>query len=348
MTIGTRGAESRPYRDRYAGLVCFGVLEILLGLMAVLGLLSIVMVSAMGATAASPGLSGRTLLPAAAMYLSAAVFFCWMGVGSLLARRWARALMLIASWFWLVTGVSGSIAFIWMYPAIRERMVRAAAVGAAGAPATANPADAARMVTFIQGCTFIGLGLVYLLLPLALVLFYRSRHVKATCEARDPHRRWTDRCPLPVLGLSLLEGVAAIAFLGTATAYHVLPVFGVILGGLPALALALVLATLLALAARGTYRVAPWAWWAAAAFWLLGAASGIVTLLHPFDWKELYRQMGLSTEQFEQLGLGAFWQGSQLLWLSSLGLLPGLLYLAWVRRFFFGPLPPGERPPPTA
>src|SRR5260370_21287117 len=106
MAPETRGPRARRYRDRRAGLVCFGVLEILLGLMALLGLLSLAFAGAMSrmAAAPTPALTGRTLLPSACMYLLAAVFFFWMGIGSILARRRAPALVLLGSGFLAVGG----------------------------------------------------------------------------------------------------------------------------------------------------------------------------------------------------------------------------------------------------
>src|SRR5580658_4634236 len=122
-------AAARPYRDRYAGLVCFGVLAVLLGLLALLGLMSVLLLVATNGTmsAGTPGVSGRALLPGASVYLVAAVFFLWLGIGSILARRWARALMLIAAWFWLVAGLLGLGSFAWIYPGIQSAMARGAA-----------------------------------------------------------------------------------------------------------------------------------------------------------------------------------------------------------------------------
>ena len=67
---------------------------------------------------------------------------------------------------------------------------------AAGQPQL--PPVAKLMIVLIP---FLMMGFVFVLLPIAWVLFYRSRHVQATCEARDPVARWTDACPLPVLAL---------------------------------------------------------------------------------------------------------------------------------------------------
>lgn len=330
-------AAARPYRDRYAGLVCFGVLEILLGLLALFGLLSVLLLeatkSAMSAT--TPGMSARALLPSASVYLVAAVFFFWLGIGSILARRWARALMLIAAWFWLVAGLLGFASFAWIYPTIQSAMARAAAGGANGSPGTADPAA---VLGIVQGCIFVVLAVVYVLLPLAFLLFYRSPHVKATCEARDPIPRWTDRCPLPVLGLSLSQGFGALAMLGIAAGYRTMALFGLIITGLPAFAIGLGFAILLAFTARAAYRLAPWAWWSAVSLLGLGIASVVATAFHPIDWAELYRQMGFDAGQLEQLGVLALLRDNRLLWFSSLSLVPFLIYLLWVRRFFFPPV----------
>ena len=60
--------------------------------------------------------------------------------------------------------------------------------------------------------------------------FYNSRHVKATCERRDPATRWTDACPLPVLGfcLWLLLGVPMLLIMPLA-GHGVMPFFGIFL-----------------------------------------------------------------------------------------------------------------------
>ena len=340
-------AAARPYRDRYPGLVCFGVLEILLGLMALLGLMSVLLLVATNSTmsAATPGVSGRALLPGASVYLVAAVFFLWLGIGSILARRWARALMLIAAWIWLVGGLVGLASFAWIYPGIQSAMARGAAASANGSP---GAADSAPALGFVQGCVFFVLAVVYVLLPLAFLLFYRSPDVKATCEARDPIPRWTDRCPLPVLGLSLIEGFGALALLGLAAAYHTLALFGLIITGLPAFAVDLGFAILFAFTALATYRLARWAWWAAVSLLGLGIASLVATAFHPINWAELYRQMGFDAGQIEHLGVLAILQDNRWLWVSALSLVPCLIYLVWVRRFFFPPIggPQGQAPPP--
>src|ERR1035438_9907333 len=55
------------------------------------------------ATGTPPNFS--VLLPAVSIYGCMAVALIWLGIGSIKARRWARALLLIFSWSWLVMGV---------------------------------------------------------------------------------------------------------------------------------------------------------------------------------------------------------------------------------------------------
>ncbi len=329
MSDPLTSSAPRPYRDRYVGLVCFGVLELLLGLMALLLLGSIALVTAL-APKPTPGMEPRALIQAMLTYLAAAVFFLWMGIGSILARRWARALVLVASWLWLFSGVLACASFFVLFPRMQESMARSMPAGP-GSP------DASQVAGVVEGCTFVVLAVLFVAVPLALVLFYGRADVKATCEARDARSRWTDRCPLPVLGMSLLATVGAFSMLALAFGYRVLPAFGVIFTGWTALAGSLVVAALLAFIARASFRMEPSAWWAALMLWVVGAASSAITFLRPFDWQELYRQMGVPVEQYQRMGLGQFWEQRAWVWLVAASFVPTLAYLVWVRRFFAAP-----------
>ena len=46
----------------------------------------------------------------------------------------------------------------------------------------------------------------YVIIPGILILVYSRADVRLTCETRNPLASWTDRCPLPVLGIALLYG----------------------------------------------------------------------------------------------------------------------------------------------
>lgn len=103
---------SAPYKDRYGGLVAFGILELLLGaccsLMLPLTLVNVFLSRRLPGAAGAAGnaaTAGFGLL----VYGGLAVFFVTIGIGSLRARRWARTLMLVAAWMWLVSGLLGLV-----------------------------------------------------------------------------------------------------------------------------------------------------------------------------------------------------------------------------------------------
>jgi hypothetical protein len=83
---------SEPHKDRRAGLIAFGVLQILLGCFSFLLLLRI---AAIAANAAQ-----NLFLDSAAT-----VYFIATGIGSIRGRRWARALIAAVSSAWTVFGV---------------------------------------------------------------------------------------------------------------------------------------------------------------------------------------------------------------------------------------------------
>jgi MFS family permease len=321
----TPSAPAPVYKDRSTGLVLFGVLELGIALLCLLGfafmLLSVGMTAA-GAVPAAPGMNRGAILSGSSFYLAVAAFFGSVGVGSLLARRWARTLMLIVSWLWMAVGIFAAIAVVFILPGMFDRL------------AATGGLESAQAATFARGCTIVLVVILYILLPLAFLLFYRSPHVKATVEARDRKVRWTDRCPAPVLAASLLLGYAAIASLITIATYQAVPVFGQVLTGVTAVALMVVMAAACAVLAWGAYRLRPWAWWGMLGLWVFGAVSSAFFFLRDFDWRELYETMGMLTPEMEQMGIFDFWENPAMKGLVAATLLAGLGYLIWIRRYF--------------
>ena len=71
----------------------------------------------------------------------------------------------------------------------------------------------------------------------------------------------TDKCPLPVLAVSLLLGFGAVAMALSGLGYRaVIPWFGTLLDGPAGLAVLLVFVFVLAGLAWGTYQLRKWAW----------------------------------------------------------------------------------------
>jgi hypothetical protein len=183
------------------------------------------------------------------------------------------------------------------------------------------------------------LGFIYVLLPLAFVLFYRSPHCAATCRARDPGPSWVDGCPSPIVSLVAVYAVGAASLLVVPAYNFLFPLFGMILEGWGgAVAWLLVLALLVYLIV-GTARRDPTAWTVSMAASLLAASSSTVTaavvpwsawldrLTLPGQRPPLADVLGEPSSLVMVLGSLAAW-GS---WIA---------YLLYVRRFVHAPQNP--------
>ena len=314
------------HQDRTAALIIFGILEIGLALLflVMLAFVGIAALAAGASSAAPQAPNARAMIGAGLFYLLLAAFFATMGIGTLLGRRWARTLMLVCSWIWLVVGIFSTVMMIFILPKVLTGMQDA---GQLAAPETG-------INSYLTGCMFTFLGLFYIVFPAILVLFYRSPNVKATFEARDPSIPWTDRTPAPVLALSLMLGYVAVASL-VGLNYGVLPVFGRILTGAPAALGFIILAVLCAALAVEVYQRRPVGWWGAVAFWALGCLSGFFFLgAGGFDMRGLYEAMGINTPEIERMHIYEIWRQRPVLIMMILVWLAWLGYLIWVRKFF--------------
>jgi len=165
------------FRDRRGGLVAFGILQIVVGLICALFVL--VLAAALELTSRRGMAAPANIAPAFVIYGAAAFYFITVGMGSVRLRRWARAMSVAFSAAWLAIGVAivlSSILFV------QRTLV------------FVRPSETARVV----GITAAILIVAFIVLPLALFLFYRRDDVRLTCESHDPAIRWTDRVPWPV------------------------------------------------------------------------------------------------------------------------------------------------------
>ena len=302
--------------------MAFGVGQILLGVLCVLlvGLMCVGQVMAAKKTGGNPDF--RMIAFSLAFYAVLAGVLVWLGLGSIRARRWARALSLVLAWSWLFTGVVTIVFFAALMP----RMIRAMAGGNQGPP----PGVQIMMLVI----PLVILGIFFIVVPASMVLFYRSNHVRATCEARDPTTRWTDGCPLPVLAVSLWLGFGAIWMLFMPWAYHgVMPFFGVLLSGVPGSAMLLAVAGLWSYSAWAFYRRKPAGWWVVFITLILGGVSSVLTFLQ-VDFKEMYRLMGVPEDQIQMIGQFPMFQGHAVVVWTAVFLSLMLGYLVYVKRFF--------------
>ncbi|MCL4194122.1 MAG: hypothetical protein KJZ87_20460 [Thermoguttaceae bacterium] len=111
-------AEGLPpdFQDRSTGLMVFGVIEILVGLFA--ALLIPLMIAGLLMAPNRAMVQPAAMIPMVLMYGLAAIGGVWLGVGSIQARRWARSLSQVTGWIWLVLGVMGTAAMLFVLPRV--------------------------------------------------------------------------------------------------------------------------------------------------------------------------------------------------------------------------------------
>jgi len=317
-----------PYKDRSAGLVVFGILTLLLGVLAGLVILLVLVGQAAAANLPNPPPRAATLLPVIAVYGTLAVALVWLGIGSIMARRWARALLLIFSWSWLVMGVFtiGILGFV--MPKVLANLPPNATNG--------QPALPAGAIVGVMIVMFLVFGVLFVILPAVWTFFYNSPHVKATCESRDPVTRWTDACPLPVLGLCLwLSFAVPMMLLMPIAAHGTMPFFGMFLTGLPGSVFCIFIAVVWSYAAWRLYRLDVRGWWLILIALVVFMVSSVLTYAR-HDVVEMYQLMGYPEAQIEQIKQTGLLQGNRMSWFMVLSVLPFLGYLLFIKKFLHG------------
>ena len=318
--------ESTPFKDRSTGLVVFGILTIGLGCIAgglVLLMLLSLSIQAAAGTSQVP-LSG--IIPAIAVYVLLAVALVWLGIGSIMARRWARALMLIFSWTWLVGGIFEIIAMAVIMPKVLRNMPTSTMAG--------NPAASAAAMDAILVFMFAIYGVIFLIMPAIWTYFYNSRHVKATCEARDPVLCWTDACPLPVLAVCLWAVFSApMMILMPISGLGVAPFFGMFLTGVAGSAYYIVIGVVWLCAAWLLYKLDQRGWWLILIVMLVMMLSGVITFAR-HDMMEMYHLMNYPEAQIEQIKRMGIFEGNAMSWMMAFFMVPFLGYLLFIKRYF--------------
>lgn len=315
-----------PFKDRSAGLTVFGVLTILAGGLCALFVPLMLWGQAMSEKTTGMPANYQAIIPGTVLYGVLAVALVWLGIGSCKARRWARALLLIFSWSWLVMGVIALVFMILMLPQLSTAIQSSQPTGQPPLP------EAAKTVMVVLPLVF--MGVIFILIPAVWVFFYRSLHVKATCEARDPARRWTDACPLPVLAVSLWLALGVPMMLLMPLTYRsMLPFFGGFITGPAGTAGYIVLAGVWAWCARALYRLDVRGWWLLVAGMLVFTVSHVMTYMR-HDVMELYALMGYPEQQMEQIRKFNFLTNGMMTWGSLCSMLPFFGYLVFLKRYF--------------
>jgi hypothetical protein len=314
------------YPDRSTRLMLLGIFQVLLGCCC--GLMGAMMVAVylMGPMAQAPNgqpLNTQTMIPAMGFYGVLAVAFIWLGIGLALARRWAWTLTVLLSWMWLIVGVAGFFIFVFFIgPATWASIAKQAKM----------PPEAMMVMQIISGAA---LFCIYILLPGIFLIFCHHESVRATCQRRDPKIRWTDRCPMPVLALSVMMALCVLSMSSVAAYGFVMPLFGVFISRAAGAVVAVLFTLVLAYLAWGTYRLQLAAWWGTLLLGIVGSLNMVVTFSGT-NLMKMYEKMEMPADQLEMIRkTGLVESMSQLApWVGLVSGAAWLGYLLYVRRYF--------------
>jgi hypothetical protein len=175
-------------------------------------------------------------------------------------------------------------------------------------------------------------GAAYLILPWALLRFYRSRDLRLTLESRDPKPHWLDSRPTAVLVLCLLYAFYGIVLHIPFLFNGLFPLFGRFLTGLPGIVGLDLAILLLVLLTWGTFQRKAWAWWSSLAY--LGAMTlSVAITFGATSYPDLLAIANFPAREIEFLD-GIPLQGYHLAVFFGLPLLATVILLAASRRHF--------------
>jgi hypothetical protein len=326
MSTSKPTTTTRFYPDQSARLMLVGIFQVLLGSLS--GLMALLMAAtplllSLAPQPQGPAMNAQGVIQAMVFYLLIAVVFIWLGIGLVRARRWAWTLTVVLSWMWLVIGLVSFVAFVFLIgPMVWETMARDGKV----------PREMIMGILMVMG---LFVACVYILLPGLFLVVCHRESVRATCQKRDPKIRWTDRCPMPVLALSIMLALSLVSLSSLVSYGCVMPIFGVYFSGAAGAVVIALLAIVLIYLAWGTYRLQMAAWWGTVVLWIVGILNSAVTFSRG-GLMELYEKMGLPAEQLELIRKSGLVE-SLAQWGPLASLVGGSAVVAcllYVRRYF--------------
>ncbi len=254
---------SEPFPDRMRWLTVVGVVEILIG--GSCGLCGVLLLLLAPFFRQNPSTAyiahGGMLTMNVLAFFAAAVLFVWLGIGTMRARRWARDLMLVAAWVWLIVG---ALAVVLVFVTLPGRLQEMSGLGGE----SLGSSEIVAVTAILAALT----GFLYVVLPGLFVLFYSNRGVRRTVETRDASARWTGKCPLSVL--TLCQFLACSAIMSVAAPFYTsaVPVGRRIMTGVTAKLILVSFTVLNGYLAWAIYKLRPHAWWINFCFTILAFA----------------------------------------------------------------------------
>ena len=256
------------------------------------------------------------ILSGVATYGFIAAVLLALGIGSVQAKRWARALTLITSWYWLIMGALVTVLLTVVLPVtVRAALAQMKQTGS-DAP---SPEVSTAVMAVVLTLMIVFLAFFLIVVPIAFVIFYSRKDVAETCRRRDPVERWTDRTPLPVLGASVVFFTGAMYLSLTGLTMPMFPFFGRYLTGIGASVCFLTLAAVDVYLAVAMFRLRSVGWWIAVLTVPIRVLSMAITYARA-DMMMAYSKMGMSDAQLQMLNSNPMLRGHVLLWWSLLSM----------------------------
>ena len=106
--------QMSSFRDHSTRLKVFGIFQILLGCMCLLLTLISVIMMMVPVNESFGDMNIKVMISTMLFYIGFAACFIWLGIGSILARRWAWTLTVILSWMWFIFGIAVIIPMVFV------------------------------------------------------------------------------------------------------------------------------------------------------------------------------------------------------------------------------------------
>ena len=309
--------ESDTSKDRAVGLVVFGTVDILFGIFCFsLAMLLLVTVSSMGMGALKP----VQFRMAEGFLFFQTGWFIVMGLGSIKARRWARALFLVGAWMAIFFGTLALALILYVLPEV---------YGIMAVPDALSPAATLGMLYF---AVFV-LVLLQVVFPVIGIFFYGSPSVRATCERINPKPSWTDRHPLPLLAMAFVSATGTLSIAVAGSVNYTVFFFGRIIDGLPGFAVVALISVACGYVGWGAFTRRMHVWWGAYGLVFLVSSSLMLTFSE-MDMPTIYAHMGYSAAQIENLQRFYPFNSAMLTYMACVWGIMACIYLLWVRDCF--------------
>lgn len=316
--------ETDPEKDRSVGLAVFGTLDVLLGVFCFSLAMLLLVVSSSGLHGFRPihyGMGMGFLFCSTAWYIV-------LGLGSIKARRWARALLVVGAWVSIFFGTLALALVLYILPQAYVVL------------ADSDILPPGIVLGILYFAVFV-LFFLQVIFPFIAVAFYNLESVRKTCERRNPEPSWTDRCPLPLLAMGFISTLGCLSIVIGALTRYVVFLYGHIVSGWQGALVVAGVSLACGYVGWGAFTRKMHAWWGAYALVVLTSSSMMLTCAE-LDVQELYAHLGYTVEQIAQQQQYLSFSPATLTFISGVWGVMASIYLVWVRDCFTPKIDPVE------